>query len=177
VAQGSFREDLYYRLNVIRLEVPPLRERREEIPPLVDLFMKEATRRAGGGAKTLTSDAMDVLYRHPWPGNVRELKNVIERCAVLCESAIVGPEHLQLDASHSDGGPFLAPRGAPQDDLNARQRKLLDYLARHGRCTNRDYYQMAGTSPRTGLRDLQDLMERGLLIREGKRRGAVYRLP
>ena len=66
---------------------------------------------------------------------------------------------------------------APRDDLNARQRKLLDHLARHGRCTNREYYQMAGTSPRTGLRDLQNLMQRGLVIREGKRRGAVYRLP
>ena len=125
----------------------------------------------------LVSAAMDVLYRHPWPGNVRELKNVIERCAVLCEAEYVGPEHLQLDATHAEGGPFLSPRGAPQDDLNARQRKLLDYLARHGRCTNREYYQMAGTSPRTGLRDLQDLMARGLLMREGRRRGATYRLP
>ncbi len=177
VADGAFREDLYYRLNVIRLEVPPLRDRREEIPLFVDLFLKEATRRAGGGPRALSSGAMDVLYRHPWPGNVRELKNVIERCAVLCETETVGSEHLQLDSSHSEGGPFLAPRGAPQDDLNSRQRKLLDYLARHGRCTNREYYQMAGTSPRTGLRDLQDLMQRGLLVREGKRRGAVYRLP
>jgi diguanylate cyclase (GGDEF)-like protein len=177
VADGTFREDLYYRLNVIRLEIPPLRERREEIPPLVDLFLREATRRSGGGPKGLTSAAMDVLYRHPWPGNVREIKNVIERCAVLCEAELVGPEHLQLDASPAEGAPFLAPRSAPQDDLNPRQRKLLDYLARHGRCTNREYYQMAGTSPRTGLRDLQDLMQRGLVVREGKRRGAVYRLP
>jgi two-component system NtrC family response regulator len=119
---------------------------------------------------------MDVLYRHPWPGNVRELKNVIERCAVLCEADIVGPEHLQLDAAHGEGSSRLAPQSAPQDDLNPRQRKILEYLARHGRCTNREYYEMADTSPRTGLRDLQDLMARGLLVREGKRRGAVYRL-
>ncbi|MDJ0521081.1 MAG: sigma 54-interacting transcriptional regulator [Planctomycetota bacterium] len=176
VAQGEFREDLYYRLNVIRLEIPPLRERREEIPPLVDQFLRDAVRRAGSGPRGLTTAAMDVLYRHPWPGNVRELKNVIERCAVLCEADEVGPEHLQLDAGSAEGA-FLAPRGAPRDDLNPRQRKLLDYLARHGRCTNREYYEMTGTSPRTGLRDLQDLMQRGLLLREGKRRGAVYRLP
>jgi DNA-binding NtrC family response regulator len=177
VRDGSFREDLYYRLNVIRLEIPPLRERREEIPPLVDLFLREARHRTGGGPEGLATAAMDVLYRHPWPGNVRELKNVIERCVVLCEATVVGPEHLQLDAGSAEGGTFLAPRSAPRDDLNARQRKLLDHLARHGRCTNREYYEMAGTSPRTGLRDLQDLMKRGLLVREGKRRGAIYRLP
>jgi len=176
VASGEFREDLYYRLNVIRLEIPPLRERREEIPPLVDQFLREAVRRSGGGPSGLTSAAMDVLYRHPWPGNVRELKNVIERCAVLCEADQAGPEHLRLDVGSPDGA-FLAPRSAPRDDLNSRQRKLLDYLARHGRCTNRDYYEMTSTSPRTGLRDLQDLMERGFLVREGKRRGATYRLP
>jgi diguanylate cyclase (GGDEF)-like protein len=177
VAEGAFREDLYYRLNVIRLDIPPLRERRQEIPPLVDLFLREARRRAGGGPKGLTSAAMDVLYRHPWPGNVRELKNVIERCAVLCETERIGPEDLRLDAGPGEGGSFLAPRSAPRDDLNERQRKLLDHLARHGRCTNRQYQELAGTSARTGLRDLQDLMDRGLLVREGKRRGAVYRLP
>ena len=177
VADGSFREDLYYRLNVIRLALPPLRERREEIPPLVDLFLREAARHAGGQPKRLTSDAMDILYRHPWPGNVRELKNAIERCAVLTEGDQIGPEHLQLDGARGESAAYLPPRGAPLDDLNPRQRKLLDHLARHGRCTNREYYEMAGTSPRTGLRDLQQLMGRGLLVREGKRRGAVYRLP
>jgi len=176
VADHSFREDLYYRLNVIRLEIPPLRERREEIPPLVDKFLQEAVRRAGSGPQGFTSAAMDVLYRHPWPGNVRELKNAVERCAVLCPDALVGPEHLHLDGGTLEGT-YLPPRGAPRDDLNARQRKLLDHLAHHGRCTNREYYEMTGTSPRTGLRDLQTLMDRGLLIREGKRRGAVYRLP
>jgi transcriptional regulator with PAS, ATPase and Fis domain len=177
VAEEGFREDLYYRLNVIRLEVPPLRQRREEIPILVDHFLQEFRRRLGKGPTSMTSAAMDVLYRHPWPGNVRELRNVIERCAVLCESDQAGPEHLQLDAPRGEGASGLVPRAAPRDDLNERQRKLLDHLARNGRCTNREYYEMTQTSPRTGLRDLQDLMERGLLLRDGRRRGAVYRLP
>jgi diguanylate cyclase (GGDEF)-like protein len=175
VAQGTFREDLYYRLNVIRLEVPPLRERREEIPLLVEQFLEDARRRTGRGPKGLTAGAMDLLYRHPWPGNVRELKNVIERCAVLCEAEQAGPEHLRLDVGRSASD--LPPRSAPRDGLNERQRLLLDHLARHGRCTNREYYEMSGTSPRTGLRDLQDLIGRGFLVREGKRRGAAYRLP
>ena len=175
VAAGTFREDLYYRLNVIRLELPPLRERREEIPHFVERFLRDFQRRAGGrGPRGLTPAAMDVLYRHPWPGNVRELKNAVERCAVLCEAELVGPEHLQLDGTGSAGG--LSPKRAPQDDLNARQRALLDHLARHGRCTNSTYTELTGTSPRTALRDLQDLIARGLVVREGKRRGAVYRL-
>jgi two-component system NtrC family response regulator len=177
VKEGDFREDLYYRLNVIRLEVPPLRRRREEIPVLVAHFLQEFHRRLGKGPASMTSAAMDLLYRHPWPGNVRELRNVIERCAVMCDAAEAGPEHLHLDAPRGEGGPVLVPRGAPRDDLSDRQRKLLDFLARHGRCTNRDYYEMTQTSPRTGLRDLQELMDRGLLLREGRRRGAVYRLP
>lgn len=176
VKDGSFREDLYYRLNVIRLELPPLRDRREEIPFLVEKFLADFQRRSGRGPRALTPAAMDVLYRHPWPGNVRELKNTVERCAVLCEADVVGPEHLQFDAMRGSESSSLTPRSAPQDQLNARQRALLEYLARHGRATNRIYYEMTGTSPRTALRDLQDLMERGLIVREGKRRGAVYRL-
>ncbi len=174
VGDGSFREDLYYRLNVIRLELPPLRERREEIPLFVERFLGDAARRAGRGPRRMSSTAMDLLYRHPWPGNVRELKNAIERAVVLCDDESIRPEHLRLDGM-PNGNPIV-PRAAPLDDLNERQRKLLDHLARHGRCTNREYYEMAGTSPRTGLRDLQDLIDRGLVVRDGKRRGAVYRL-
>ena len=160
---------------MIRLDLPPLRERREEIPLLVERFLVDAARRIGRGPQRLDPAAMDILYRHPWPGNVRELKNAVERCAVMCDSEVAGPQHLQLDGSSQGTGP--APRSAPRDDLNHRQKILLDHLARHGRCTNREYYEMTSTSPRTGLRDLQDLMDRGLLTREGKRRGAVYRLP
>ena len=177
IRKGTFRQDLYYRLNVIRLEIPPLRERRQEIPPLVEHFLREARRRASRGPRGMTAGAMDVLYRHPWPGNVRELKNVVERCAVFCEDELVQAAELQIDAPLADEGAALTPRRAPTDDLNPRQRRLLEYLSRVGRCTNREYYEMTGTSPRTGLRDLQNLMERGLVVREGKRRGAVYRLP
>ncbi len=177
IRRGTFRQDLYYRLNVIRLEIPPLRERRPEIPPLVEHFLREARNRAGRGPRGMTAGAMDVLYRHPWPGNVRELKNVVERCAVFCEGELVQSADLQIDTPMADEGAALSPRSAPTDDLNPRQRKLLEHLSRVGRCTNREYYEMTGTSPRTGLRDLQNLMERGLLVREGKRRGAVYRLP
>ncbi|MGE0192968.1 MAG: sigma 54-interacting transcriptional regulator [Planctomycetota bacterium] len=176
VETGRFREDLYYRLNVIRLVVPPLRERREEIPLLVDLFLDEMRRRTGSGPKRLSPAAMDLLYRHPWPGNVRELRNTIERGAVLCDGEEIGPEHIQLDPGGPEARGDLVPRRAPGDDLNRRQQALLAWLARHGRCTSREYCELTGTSARTALRDLTDLIDRGLLIREGKRRGAVYHL-
>ena len=176
VAAGRFREDLYYRLNVLRIEIPPLRDRRDEIPSLVEHFLGEARRKIGRGPTRLSPAAMDVLYRHPWPGNVRELRNVIERAAVLCEGDEAGPEHLRIDPPRTTT-PATAPVAAPLDGLNERQRALLAHLARHGRCTNREYIEQTGASERTGLRDLQDLIARGMIVREGKRRGAVYRLP
>ncbi len=177
VERRTFREDLYYRLNVVRLQVPPLRERREEIPLLVDHFLHDLRRRNGRAPSAFAPAAMDLLYRYPWPGNVRELKNVVERCAVLCPHDVIEAAEVQLESGAGDRHAALLPRSAPGDDLNPRQRVLLEYLARNGRCTNREYYEMAGTSPRTGLRDLQDLMDRGLVVREGRRRGAAYRLP
>ena len=80
VAEGTFREDLYYRLNVISIELPPLRERLEDIPLLVDNFYKKMTGRQGF---VLGKPVLDVLYQYDWPGNIRELENLIERCVVL----------------------------------------------------------------------------------------------
>jgi diguanylate cyclase (GGDEF)-like protein len=177
VAAGRFREDLFYRLNVLRIELPPLRERREEIPALVESFLADARERFGRGPRTLSSQAMDVLYRHSWPGNVRELKNVIDRLAVHCEVEVAGPGDVRLDPARGAGGSAAPPAAAPLDGLNDRQRRLLEHLAARGRCTNREFHEMTGASPRTGLRDLQDLIDRGFVVREGKRRGAVYRLP
>ncbi len=178
VAAGRFREDLYYRLNVLRIEIPPLRDRREEIPTLVEHFLVDARRRIGRGPARLSPQAMDVLYRHPWPGNVRELRNVIERAVVMCEDEVAGPEHLRMDPPRSGTAASGAtPVSAPLDALNERQRRLLEHLAANGRCTNRQYIEMTGASERTGLRDLQELMTKGLIVRDGKRRGAVYRLP
>ncbi len=177
VALGRFREDLYYRLNVLRIEIPPLRTRREEIPALVEHFLEDSRHRIGRGPLSLSPQAMDVLYRHPWPGNVRELKNVIERAAVLCEGDVAGPQSLRIDPPRGSGIGSAAPSAAPLDGLNERQRALLNHLAAKGRSTNREYIDLTRSSARTGLRDLQDLMAKGLIVREGKRRGAVYRLP
>jgi two-component system response regulator AtoC len=89
VREGSFRDDLYFRLNVITISVPPLRERREEIPAMVELFLAEANRRLGRSIKRTSSDAMAALMAYDWPGNVRELKNAIERAAVVTDGEVV----------------------------------------------------------------------------------------
>ncbi|KUG23855.1 two component, sigma54 specific, transcriptional regulator, fis family [hydrocarbon metagenome] len=86
---GRFRQDLYYRLHVIPLVVPPLRERKEDIKPLVERFILDFTTKEGLEPKTLTDDAMALLMKHDWPGNVRELKNIIERMIILTPSNVI----------------------------------------------------------------------------------------
>jgi len=92
VAEGRFRADLFYRLNVIPIKLPPLRHRRDDIPLLVDHFLKRQP--SSGQQKTVSKDAMEVLMKYDWPGNVRELENVMERALVLDESGVVEPEDL-----------------------------------------------------------------------------------
>jgi len=95
-AKGAFREDLYYRLNVIPIHMPPLRERREDIPLLVDFFLKKMARREGASARTKQIDAgaMQAMMRRPWPGNVRELENMIERLVITAPGDSIRPEHI-----------------------------------------------------------------------------------
>ena len=91
---GALREDLYYRLNVLTITVPPLRERMEDIPELVQAFIDEFNERHGRSIHGIDDDALEVLRRHRWPGNVRELRNVIERAVIVCADELVRAEHL-----------------------------------------------------------------------------------
>jgi transcriptional regulator with GAF, ATPase, and Fis domain len=86
IAAGMFRSDLYYRLNVFPIEMPPLRERREDIPLLVEYFIDRFARKAGKGFQTLNRKSLALLESYPWPGNIRELQNVIERSVIVCET-------------------------------------------------------------------------------------------
>jgi DNA-binding NtrC family response regulator len=94
VAQGLFREDLYYRLNVVRITLPPLAERREDIPLLVNHFLRQLNAEYGRRVEQLSPEAMGVLMRHNFPGNVRELRNIVERAVVLSRSSTIEREHL-----------------------------------------------------------------------------------
>ncbi|RMF91368.1 MAG: sigma-54-dependent Fis family transcriptional regulator, partial [Nitrospinota bacterium] len=94
VRQGTFREDLYYRLNVISLSLPELKDRKEDIPLLANHFVKKYARQAQSPVEGISKEAMDLLLRYPWPGNVRELENVIERAVTLGKGPLITPEDL-----------------------------------------------------------------------------------
>jgi DNA-binding NtrC family response regulator len=98
VAEGKFREDLYYRLSVIRIHVPPLRQRTEEIPHLSTFFLREASERLGKPDVQLSSQVLDLFSQYFWPGNVRQLRNEVQRAVAMASpGGIVGPEHLSAD--------------------------------------------------------------------------------
>jgi len=86
IAAGTFRSDLFYRLNVFPIDMPPLRERREDIPVLVEYFVDYCARKVGKNIQGITKESLDLLRSYPWPGNIRELQNVIERSVIMCET-------------------------------------------------------------------------------------------
>jgi transcriptional regulator with GAF, ATPase, and Fis domain len=96
IAKGDFREDLYYRLAVFDIALPPLRERPEDILLLVEAFLEELGRSVGRPAAGVSNEARERLVAYPWPGNVRELRNAIERAVILCEGGLIASEHLPL---------------------------------------------------------------------------------
>ena len=126
VAQGTFREDLFYRLNVIHLNVPPLRERKEDIPALVEYFLERFTQANGNGgyvARSVAPDAMKLLLEYPWPGNVRELENVIERSVVIGRAEAITADNLPIEVRvHNNIGlrPKRERRRTVADDLYKR---------------------------------------------------------
>lgn len=121
IKKGNFREDLYYRLNVIPIYIPPLRDRKEDIPLLVECFLEEYNLKLGKNIKGLDEKAMDVLMNYDWPGNVRELKNIIERISIFQEKDTITvedlPKDLLEDFDKSDRG-NLGP-------LEASERKVI----------------------------------------------------
>ncbi|MFZ5453578.1 MAG: sigma-54 interaction domain-containing protein [Thermodesulfobacteriota bacterium] len=127
VAQGKFREDLFFRINVIPIHLPPLRERQEDIPLLVEHFRKRLRRRSGKGITGLTREAMNIFLDYPWPGNVRELKAALEYAFVVAEDGLITAEHLPPKLSSLEP-PGESPReagGLPDTD---EKTALIDAL-------------------------------------------------
>ncbi len=134
VVEGTFREDLFYRLNVFTLHLPPLRERKEDIPALVDHFLNKLSKPV-----EVSSMALQMMMAYPWPGNIRELQNTIERAAVICDDSFVEPTHLPLsitgvfDTNQHDVIPTL-PANAPIDERLAEIEKnmIIEALRKTG---------------------------------------------
>ncbi|HEX7668461.1 MAG TPA: sigma-54 dependent transcriptional regulator [Polyangiaceae bacterium] len=139
VANGKFRQDLYYRLNVIRIELPPLRERREDVPDLVDRFVRRFAREMGKEVLGLAPDVLRALESYAFPGNVRELENLIERGVALAGSRVLGLGDLPREVSGMAGAAApslvaLPPDGCALDDVigEVERRLLIEALERTG---------------------------------------------
>ena len=117
IAEGRFREDLFYRLNVVRLEVPPLRDRRDDIPLLVDHFLARFREQLGRPVRAVADDALDLLVGYAWPGNVRELENLIERAVILSDGETVEASALPPGVSTSVSTKAIAEDDDPDEDL------------------------------------------------------------
>ena len=129
VKEGRFREDLYYRLNVVHVAVPPLRERRDEIPDLVRGFLRGHTRK-GLPEKRISDEAIETLKGYRWPGNVRELKNLIERSVILARGEVIEPRDLPQTLFETDAAPAPSDEGdVPLADVERRH--ILKVLRRH----------------------------------------------
>jgi DNA-binding NtrC family response regulator len=133
VAAGTFREDLFYRLNVIPIRLPPLRERREDVPLLVDHFLERLAAELEREIEGVSTEAMNALMLHPWPGNVRELRNVLERGAVVASGPVIELADLGLSPQAPPGrqGPGQVPGSSPTDSLDEVERRHIAAVLAH----------------------------------------------
>ena len=132
VKEGAFRQDLYFRLNVIHITIPPLRERPEDIPPLANFFIEHYNRKFKRRIEGMSPEASSLLLAHDWPGNVRELRNAIERAMILEDSSHITAASLPMSISHNQARPCAPsppppPPSFPEEgiSLEDNERRLL----------------------------------------------------
>ncbi|HET9595603.1 MAG TPA: sigma-54 dependent transcriptional regulator [Anaeromyxobacteraceae bacterium] len=170
VRGGRFREDLFYRLNVIAVRLPALRERREDVPLLASAFLRRLAEKNGKAVSGFTPAALAALERHDWPGNVRELENTVERAVVLSHGGLVGVDELPeaVRAAQAEpaapGGAIIIPVGTPMDEV---ERLVIRETLRHTRGDKTLAAQILGIASRTIYRKL-DRDESGRLLEPGE---------
>jgi DNA-binding NtrC family response regulator len=152
VATGMFREDLYYRLNVVSIEMPPLRERKEDIPALAQTFIRRFAGELKKKIEGMTPEALKLLMRYNWPGNIRELENTIERAALLAENRLIEADDLRLGEAPStsaDGGAQpvvkLPPTGIALEEI---ERQALIEALKMSNWVQKDAAELLHISPR-----------------------------
>ena len=151
IAKGHFREDLFYRLNTVSIETPPLRERKEDILPLANFFAKKYNEELKKNVSGFTPPAVKYLTRHNWPGNIRELQNAIERAVLMAEANLVGIEDLTLNTNHADPsstealGIKIPPTGIRLDDL---ERSTIIEALKMTNWVQKDAAELLGVSRR-----------------------------
>ena len=155
--EKTFREDLFYRLNVFSLSIPPLRERRSDILPMVEHFIRNSAIVPKRNVR-LSPEAMAVLERYTWPGNVRELENVIERALILCDSGVIEPEHLPLGV-RSEGPSHAARDDGPLVTLEEVERRYVRRVLEECKGHRQKAAGILGISERNLYRKLKELEE------------------
>ena len=132
IATGAFRSDLFYRLNVFPIEMPPLRERREDIPVLVEYFIDRCARNAGKNTRGIEKNSLDLLQSYPWPGNIRELQNVIERSLIMCETENFSVDKTWLLAQTIPTQP--TDQAELHQRLQAQEKDMIEAALRESHC-------------------------------------------
>ncbi len=160
VKKGRFREDLFYRLDVVELNVPPLRERSEDILPLASQFVSEFTQ----GRARFSQSVADCLSRYPWPGNVRELRNAMERASLLCRGEMVLPEHLPARVRAASSMPTPVPEAADPRQLEEIENRAIVHALRKNDYNRTEAAKALGISRRTLVYKLQKLRELGFQV-------------
>ena len=165
VADGRFREDLYYRLKVVTLRIPPLRERRADVPLLVEHYLRAACDEHGKDQKTVSPQAMDALAGYDWPGNVRELKNLVESLVIFHRGDVVEledlpPEVAQGRAEPRAGAPIQIAEGRPRTMDEIERQAILETLSRTGGHRAQAAH-LLGIGLRTLQRKLKDYKDQG----------------
>lgn len=154
IKRGSFRADLFYRLNVIAVHLPPLRNRREDIPLLADTFLARSAAQRGTEPKTLTENALDALMAYPWPGNVRELENALERAVILSAGDVIHPDALPERITERRAEPLVTERVPTTPSLEAIERAYIHWVLQNEGGNKSRAAEMLGIDPSTLYRKL-----------------------
>jgi DNA-binding NtrC family response regulator len=149
VRAGKLREDLFYRLNVFIVALPPLRDRKDDLPLLVQAFIDEFNARNGKTVLATTPEAARILEAHNWPGNVRELRNVIERATILAEGRFIEPRHLPSALSQPEGPSQRALALAPGTTVEDAERQLIEMTLEHTQDNKTRAAEILGISLKT----------------------------
>ena len=149
VREGKLREDLFYRLNVFTVELPPLRARREDIPLLVQAFLAEFNQRNTKAVRAVNQEAMYLLERYPWPGNIRELRNVMERATILAEGDFIEPRHLPPTVVARSEEALPSVTLSPGTTVDEAERRLILLTLEHTRNNKTRAAEILGISLKT----------------------------
>jgi DNA-binding NtrC family response regulator len=168
VQKGKLREDLYYRLNVFSIELPPLRDRREDVELLAQAFLQEFSERNGKNVRGIDQAALRVIEQYPWPGNVRELRNVLERATIVAQSEFITVDHLPPHLSFAEAPSVPSTALVPGMTVDEAETKLIRLTLEHTRNNKTRAAEILGISLKTLHNKLNRLRAMGQPIEIGK---------